>query len=187
VTASVPGALAIQAAFEQSEWLGMLGDPLSFAPHLQTTPLAGVPAKPILVQFGLGDLEVPNPLESALVRAGNLQGSAWVLNTYVEASIDPSFLAVEQPPAAPFPIYPHRFLSNPVLFSGPAIARVVGLAAQNQIADFFASGGATIPNPNQYTTPYSGTGPYSGKPLFQPFSQTPASFLNGLNFIQIAP
>ena len=61
VTASVPGALAIQAAFEQSEWLDMIGDPLSFAPHLHTSPLAGVPAKPILVQFGLGDLEVPNP------------------------------------------------------------------------------------------------------------------------------
>ena len=72
VIASVPGALAIQAAFEQSDWLGMIGDPLSFAPHLQTSPLAGVPAKPILMQFGLGDLEVPNPTESALVRAGDL-------------------------------------------------------------------------------------------------------------------
>jgi hypothetical protein len=90
VTASVPGALAIQAAFEQSDWLGMIGDPLSFAPHLKTRPLAGVPAKPMLVQFGLGDLEVPNPTESALVRAGDLQDSAWVLNTYVEASIDPT-------------------------------------------------------------------------------------------------
>ena len=177
----MPGALAIQAAFEQSDWLGMMGDPLSFAPHLQTSPLAGVPAKPILMQFGLGDLEVPNPTESALVRAGNLQESAWVLNTYVEASIDPSFLSVELPPAAPFPIYPHRFLSNPTLFSGPGIATAVGVAAQSQIADFFVSGGATIPNPNQYA------GPYSGAPLFQPFSALPASLLDGLNFIQIAP
>ncbi len=181
VTASVSGALAIQAAFEQSDWLGMIGDPLSFAPHLQTRPLAGVPAKPILVQFGLGDLEVPNPTESALVRAGNLQGSAWVLNTYVEASIDPSFLSVQQPPAAPFPIYPHRFLSNPTLFSGPGIATAVGVAAQSQIADFCLSGGATISNANQYT------GPYSGAPLFQPFAQVPASLLSELNFIQIAP
>ena len=159
----------------------MIGDPLSFAPHLQTSPLAGVPAKPILVQFGLGDLEVPNPTESALVRAGNLQASSWVLNTYVEASIDPSFLSVEQPPAAPFPIYPHRFLSNPTLFSGPGIATAVGLAAQSQIADFCASGGTTIADPNQYT------GPYSGAPLFQPFSQVPVRLLNELNFIQIAP
>ncbi len=180
-TASVPGALAIQAAFEQSDWLGMIGDPLSFAPHLQTSPLTGVPAKPILLQFGLGDLEVPNPTASALVRAGNLQRSAWVLNTFVEASIDPSFLSVETPPSASFPIYPHRFLSNPTLFSGPAIATAVGVAAQSQIADFFTSGGVTIPNPNQYT------GPYSGAPLFQPFSLTPANLLNGLNFIQIAP
>ena len=117
----------------------------------------------------------------ALVRAGNLQESAWVLNTYVEASINPSFLSVELPPAAPFPIYPHRFLSNPMLFSGPGIATAVGVAAQSQIADFFVSGGATIPNPNQYT------GPYSGAPLFQPFSALPASLLDGLNFIQITP
>jgi hypothetical protein len=181
VTAGVSGALEIQGAFEQSDWLGMIGDPLSFAPHLQTSPLAGVPAKPILVQFGLGDLEVPNPTESALVRAGNLQGSAWVLNTYVEASIDPSFLSVQQPPASPFPIYPHRFLSNPTLFSGPGIATAVGVAAQSQIADFCLSGGATIPNANQYT------GPYSGAPLFQPFAQVSANLLNGLNFIQIVP
>ena len=88
-----------------------------------------------------------------------------MLNTYVEASIDPSFLSVEQPPAAPYLIYPHRFLSNPTLFSGPGIATTVGVAAQSQIADFFAS----------------------GAPLFQPFSAMPASLLDGLNFIQIAP
>ena len=57
----------------------------------------------------------------------------------------------------------------------------MGVAAQSQIADFFGSGGATIPNPNQYT------GPYSGAPLFQSFSALPSSLLNGLNFIQIAP
>jgi hypothetical protein len=40
---NVPGALAIQAAFEAADWLGMLGDPLSYAPHLKTSPLAGMP------------------------------------------------------------------------------------------------------------------------------------------------
>jgi hypothetical protein len=179
-TASVPGALGIQAAFEQSDWLGMLGDPLSFAPHLQTSPLAGISPKGMLVQFGLGDLEVPNATESALVRAGGLQWSAWVLNTLVEASIDPTFLSVQQPPAAPFPIYPHRFLSNPTLFSGPGIATAVGLAAQSQIGDFFVSGGAAIPDPNRYM------GPYSSAPLFQPFWQMDPGLLDGLNFIQIA-
>lgn len=39
VTAAVPGALAIQAALEQLEWLEMVGDPLGFAAHLTWEPL----------------------------------------------------------------------------------------------------------------------------------------------------
>jgi hypothetical protein len=56
ITDTMPGALAIQDAFEEADWLGMLGDPLSYAAHLQAAPLPGVPAKQMLVQFGLGDL-----------------------------------------------------------------------------------------------------------------------------------
>ncbi|HEY3938878.1 MAG TPA: Ig-like domain-containing protein, partial [Bryobacteraceae bacterium] len=33
VVNQVPGAMAIQAAFEAADWLGMLGDPLAYAPH----------------------------------------------------------------------------------------------------------------------------------------------------------
>ncbi len=77
VVNNVPGAMAIQAAFEAADWLGMLGDPLSYAPHLQVSPLAGVPAKSTLFQFGLGDLEVPNPTESAVIRAANAQPTGW--------------------------------------------------------------------------------------------------------------
>jgi len=109
VTDSVPGALPIQAAFEVSDWLGMLGDPLAYAPHLQRSPLAGVPAKPILVQFGLGDLEIPNPTESALVRAGSLQASTWLFRFDLALGKDPRLAGVGFPP---FPILPHRFLSS---------------------------------------------------------------------------
>jgi len=174
---SVPGALAIQSAFEQADWLGMLGDPLSYAVHLKSKPLPGVPAKGILVQFGLGDLEVPNPTESAFVRAGRLQAAAWMLRTDLAAAIDPRLLGLTQP-GSPFPIYPHRFLSNPILFDplSPPLETAIGVAAQRQIADFFASG--TINNPNQYFI-----GSFAGQTLFE----SPAILPDGLNFLQIQP
>ena len=75
----------------------------------------------ILVQFALGDLEVPNPTESAVVRAGNLKAATWLLRTKNRAAaIDPGCWA-RPSPDVPYPIYPHRFLSNPALFRlGPA-------------------------------------------------------------------
>ena len=177
ITASVPGALAIQAGFEQADWLAMLGDPLSYAAHLWTSPLPGVPPKSILAQFGLGDLEVPNPTESALVRAGGLQLATWMLRTDLAAAIEPALLGLMQS-GVPYPIYPHRFLSNPTLFdpSSPALETAIAVAAQKQIADFFASG--VIPNPNQYFT-----GSFAGLNLFQ----IPEPLPDGLNFLQIQP
>jgi Bacterial Ig-like domain len=174
---SVPGALAIQSAFEQADWLGMLGDPLSYAGHLKTEPLPGVPAKRILVQFGVGDLEVPNPTESALVRAGRLQPTTWMLRTDLAAAIDPRLLGLTQP-GSPLPIYPHRFLSNPTLFDplSPPLETAIGVAAQKQIADFFASG--TINDPNRYFT-----GSFAGRRLFE----NPAILPDALNFLQIQP
>lgn len=179
VTADVPGALAIQAAFEQADWLSMIGDPLGFAEHLKIEPLAGVPPKSILVQFGLGDLEVPNPTESALVRNAGLQPETWMLQTNIAAAIEPQLLALMQP-GVPYPIYPHRFLSNPTFFeaSSPPLETVIGVAAQKQIADFYASGGVIIPNPNQYLT-----GPFAGLNLFE----IPITLPDGLNFLQIQP
>jgi hypothetical protein len=175
VTDNVPGALAIQAAFESAEWLGMLGDPLSYAGHLKTDPLKGVPAKQILVQFGLGDLEVPNPTASAVVRAAGLESSSWMLNTLAVAAIDPAVLGLIQP-GVPYPIYPHRFLSNPTIFQDPVEAQIA-LAAQNQIADFYKSGGVVITDPNSYLS--------LGLPF--PLFQIPNPLPDRLNFIQIQP
>lgn len=161
VTASVPGALAIQAAFEQADWLSMIGDPLGFAAHLTLEPLTGVTPKSILVQFGLGDLEVPNPTESALVRAAGLNFQTWMLETNVAAEMEPALLSLTQPGLG-YPIYPHRFLANPTFFlsSSPPLETAVGIAVQSQIADFFTTG--RIPNPNQYFT-----GQFAGANLFE--------------------
>ncbi len=177
ITDNVPGALAIQAAFEEADWLGMLGDPLGYAAHLKNAPLAGVPEKKILIQFGLGDLEVPNPIESALVRAAGFQPATWLLRSDLAAAIDPRLLGLMQPGVA-FPIFPHRFLSNPTLFDPltPPLATAIGVAAQRQVADFFASG--AIQDPNQYLS-----SPFAGYTLFQ----NPATLPDGLNFLQVQP
>src|SRR5262249_42593627 len=68
----VPGAVAIQELAERIEWNTMSGDPLAYAPHLRTAPLANVPAKRILYQFGLGDRQAINPYETNEIRAAGL-------------------------------------------------------------------------------------------------------------------
>lgn len=177
ITDNVPGALAVQAAFEQADWLGMIGDPLAYAEHLSSQPLGGMRAKQVLLQFSLGDLEVPNPAESAIVRAAGLEQQTWMLRTGIAAGIEPDLLGLMQP-GVPYPIYPHRFLSNPTFFapSSPPLETAIGVAAQSQIADFFSSG--KIPDPNRYLT-----GPFAGLPLFQDAGPLP----DMLNFLQIAP
>jgi dienelactone hydrolase len=153
----VPGAPAIQAAFESAEWIDLTGDALAFAPHLQKFPLAGVPAKRTLFQLGLGDLEVPNPTESAIVRAASGLSSTWLFRFDLAAALEPELLSAGVPG---LPLLPHRFLSNPTIFSVPA-EQSIALAAQMQAAQFLS--GVDQPDPNQFlTAPF---GPYEG--LFQ--------------------
>jgi dienelactone hydrolase len=174
VTNTVAGAMAIQAAFEAAEWVGMLGDPLSYAPHLTTLPLTGVPAKSTLFQFGYGDLEVPNPTESAVIRAANAQSTAWFFRFDEAVEIDPSLLAITMPAVAPLPILPHRVLSNPTIFTY-SNETSLALAEQQQAASYFVSGGSSNPDPNP-----SLTGEFAGDTLFQ----IPATLPTQLNFIQ---
>jgi hypothetical protein len=174
---NVPGAMAIQSAFEAADWLGMLGDPLAFAPHLQTSPLSGVPAKSTLFQFGYGDLEVSNPTESAIIRAAGAQSNSWFFRFDLAALAygHPELLGLTSPQSGPLPILPHRILSNPTIFS-VASETSVAMAEQQQVAHFFASNGASIPDPNQYlTAPF---GP--GMNIFQK-----GALSDTLNFIQI--
>ena len=178
VVNTVPVAMAIQAAFEAADWLGMLGDPLSYAPHLKNSPFSGVPRKSTLFQFGFGDLEVPNPTESAVIRAADAQ-SGWFFR-FDEATLDdghPELLGVMMP-GVPFPILPHRILSNPTIFDVPAETSLA-LAEQRQVATYFASGGNSNPDPNQFVT-----APFSpSEHLFQ----VPKILPEQLNFLQIAP
>lgn len=129
VTNTVPGAMAIQQVFENTEWVSQSGNPVAYAPLIRKDPLDGQNAKPVIFQMAKGDQTVPNPTTTNIIRAGDLADRV----TYFRND-----LAFAANPATPK--NPHTFLIN--LF--PPVA-IFALEAQNQIATFFATdGGLTI-------------------------------------------
>lgn len=166
VTDAVPGALPVQAALEAADWIGMLGDPLAFAPHWKTAPFPGMPEKSTLFHYSLGDLEEPNPANSALIRAGGIEGSSWFLRTDIAAQSAPEIPFIMSP-GVPFPILPHRMLSNPTIFDDPNETSI-SLAEQQSVAEYFNSDGQTIPDPNLYLT-----GIFQGVTLFEQLAKLP--------------
>jgi dienelactone hydrolase len=169
---NIPGAMAIQDAFEGADWLGMVGDPLAYAAHLKTTPLSGVPAKETMFQFGYGDLEIPNPTESALVRAAGEQKHVWFFRFDRAVKKHPELLGVTFP-GNPLPVLPHRYMSNPTIFGVPA-EYSVSMAVQKQIAGFFSG---LEQDPNSFLI-----APFAGKTLFE----VPDKLPEDLNFLQLA-
>jgi Bacterial Ig-like domain len=175
----VPGALDIQQAFEAAEWLNVVGDPLSFAPHLKFQPLADMGPKRTMFQMGYGDLEVPNPMNSRVIQAANAVFSSWYFRFDRAVASHPELLGVTYAGVG-FPILPHRILSNPTIFD-PALPAetAIALAEQKQVASYFGADGKSNPDPNQFLE----GGPYSGVQLFDVPWQLPTH----LNFLQIAP
>ena len=160
---AVPGALDIQNFFETVEWLGNAGDPLCFAPHLKTSPLAGVAARPVLFQFATADRTVLNPQNSALIRAANLRENSWLYRHDRALKVAPLL-------NADLPLNPHPYLVLFADFEGssiklPSSQLVLGVSAlaQGQIAAFFTSDGASIPDPNSPLIPSF----LLGGPLFE--------------------
>jgi Bacterial Ig-like domain len=133
---TVPGASAIQTVLEDSIWAQQAGNPAAYAPFITA---------PVIIQFARGDKTVPNPTTTAILRAGNLASRATLFR---------NDLAVAANPAVAH--NPHTFLTN----VGGAGA-VFAFEAQQQIATFFASDGATVIDPD-------GSGP---------FFETPTSML----------
>ena len=132
VVNTVDGAMDIQHLLDNTEWVRQAVDPAAFAVHLRTRPLHGVSQKPVIIQFAKGDQNIPNPLATAILRAGHLDDRAVLFR---------NDLAFAENPA--MPKNPHRFMVNVDIPAAQAFA----LAAQRQIADFFASGGTVIVQP----------------------------------------
>jgi dienelactone hydrolase len=153
----VAGAMALQEYIDRAHWAAQLGDPVSYAPHVRKSPLAGMTAKSVIIQFGKGDQIVPNPTQTAIVRAGELADRVTFFRTDLFYATQPRPL----PPSISPPLYPHTFINT---FS-PAGAAAVSLQAQAQIATFFASDGAVTIDPD-------GPGPLFETPISLPLPET---------------
>jgi len=115
------------------EWAEAPGAPASYAPHLKSATLPGVPIKRTLFQIARGDRTVPNPSNSLLVRSANMLEST---------SVYRHDLAVAQ--VRGLPANPHTFLAaiEPSAFSA------AGFAAQQQAIIYMESADPVIPNVN---------------------------------------
>jgi hypothetical protein len=130
---TVAGAMAIQEVFEHTEWVSQSANPVAYARHLRTTPLPGVPAKPVIIQFARGDQNAPNPGTTAILRAGDLADRTLFYRNDVVYAEDPSVGTI-----------PHGFM---IRILDPSPFREIALAVQQQIAVFFASDGTEMIQP----------------------------------------
>jgi pimeloyl-ACP methyl ester carboxylesterase len=135
-TTTVSGAIAIQNSLELAEWLGMPGDPISFASRLGG-------ARPVLFQFARADRTMPNPASTLLIRAAGLQSSTWIYRHDQARQKAPDL-----------PLDPHPFLVLFVSLNGSTIqlpgaaGLAISLDAQTQAASFFNADGRSIADPN---------------------------------------
>ena len=133
VVDTVPGASAIQELIDRTEWAQQAANPAAYAPLITA---------PVIFQFARGDKTVPNPTTSAILRACGCASRATLFRNDLAFAANP---AVGK--------NPHTFLTNIGNPAGVGYA----LAAQAQIATFFASDGATTVDPD-------GAGPYFETP-----------------------
>lgn len=148
---NVPGASAIQAVLEHNEWVQQSGNPVSYAAAIRQQPYGRNAPKAVIVQFAKGDVTVPNPTTTAILRAGGLADRAMLFRN------DLAFLAT----GGGVPKNPHTFLTN----IGIPAAAPLAVAAQTQIALFFQSGGALTIDPD-------GAGPLFEMPVNGPLPES---------------
>ena len=151
---TVPGATALQDYFEQAEWGSQVGNPVAYAPYIRKSPLKGNPVKSVIYQIAKGDMTVPNPTNTAILRAGDLQDRT----TYYRNDLAFAMGAGVR--------NPHTFLTN---IGGSPLAAQSAFQAQAQIATFFASDGALVIDPD-------GSNPLLETPIVPPLPE-------GLNFL----
>ncbi len=151
---TVPGAMAIGEFADRAQWATQAGNPVSYARFIRLQPLPGNAPKSVLFQFAKGDMTVPNPTSSAILRAGDLKDRA----TYFRNDLAFAF-------NGGVPRNPHTFLTDVAI---PAAAGYA-VMAQTQIALFFQSHGALIIDPD-------GAGPFFEVPIT-------GALPEGLNFL----
>src|SRR5262249_28031803 len=131
----VAGAMAIQEVIDNRECVTLSGEPLGYVSHLRKDPLAGVPAKSVLLLFARADQNAPTPNTTALLRAGDLADRATLYRHDLAYAEEP------------------RMPENPHMFTGgirrPDIPlwRDIARGALEQFATFFESDGTVILHP----------------------------------------
>jgi hypothetical protein len=123
VTAT-PDETAIQQQIDRTEWAQQAANPAAYAPYVRA---------PVIYQFARGDQTVPNPTTSAILRACDCADRATLYRNDLAFAANPAL-----------PKNPHTFLTN---VANPAAAPFA-FAAQQQIATFFLSDGATTIDPD---------------------------------------
>ncbi|MGH3117937.1 MAG: Ig-like domain-containing protein [Gaiellales bacterium] len=141
VVNNVPGAVAIQEVIDNIEWASQAGNPVAYAPHIVKSPLAGMEAKSVIFQFARGDVTVPNPTTTNILRAGALIDDTALFRNDLADNAN-----------SEFPNNPHTFLTRivPAPVPGGVHPDVIAVAlnAQAQIAVFFASDGTMVIDPD---------------------------------------
>ncbi len=130
---TVRGAAEVQDMLERVEWMESLGAAASVAPHLKQAPQPGTTARRVLFQIALGDMSVPNPANSSLIRAAGLREQTSLYR------FDRAKAAVPELPANP-----HTYL----LPIGPPQQSLISLAALQQGLQFLVSGAEQVPDAN---------------------------------------
>jgi hypothetical protein len=150
VVNTVSGAWAIDEVLEHNEWVQQAGNPVSYARYIRKQPLPGNGPKPVILQFAKGDMTVPNPTTSAILRAGDLADRATFFRNDLAYGLNPAIGK-----------NPHTFLTN---IGNPAGAPYA-VGAQTQIAIFFATNGAQTIDPD-------GVNPFFEVPVTLPLPET---------------
>lgn len=125
-TRHVPGALAIAEVMDRSEWAQQSGVATAYAPLLRKRPLPGHAAKPLIYQLAKGDPVMTNTSSMMVVRGGSLADRVSYFRHDLAFAANP---AVGR--------NAHTYLTD---IANPA-ALPHAVAAQRQIAAFFASNG----------------------------------------------
>jgi hypothetical protein len=119
-----PDESAIQQLIDRTEWAQQAANPAAYAPYLK---------RPVIFQFARGDQTVPNPTTSAILRACGCANRATLYRHDLAFAANPTIGK-----------NPHAFITN----VGNPGAAPFAIAAQQQIATFFASDGATTIDPD---------------------------------------
>ena len=119
---------------------------MPYGVYLRRAPLRGIEPKSVIIQFARGDRTHPNPVATAVLRAGDLADHAtyYRFDLFLESNPttppsvnDPHVLLITPPPP---------FLALPPDVRTAATA--VAVAAQDQIAVFFATDGVEVIDPD---------------------------------------